>query len=88
MLQHKGTSDVTEMKVRSANGQAKSAHLQQLHEEIDKLALLVNEAKRQSDRIQAAADALGDDVFVNFGDGMLASASANDKRTRLRKTDS
>ncbi|MGE5055585.1 MAG: hypothetical protein ACM3WP_15615 [Acidobacteriota bacterium] len=74
------------MKVRSANGAAKSAHLQQLHEEIDKLALLVNEAKQQSDRIQAAADALGDDVLVNLGDGMLASAS--DKRTRLRKTDS
>jgi len=86
MLQHKGTSDVTELKVRSANGPDKSAHLQQLHDEIDKLALLVNEAKRQSDRIQAAADALGDDVLVNFGDGMLASA--NDKRTRLRKTDS
>ena len=86
MLQHKGISDVTEMKVRSANGPAKSAHLQQLHDEIDKLALLVNEAKRQSDRIQAAADALGDDVLVNLGDGMLASAS--DKRTRLRKTDS
>jgi len=48
--------------------------------------LLVNEAKRQSDRIQAAADALGDDVLLNFGDEMLASA--NDKRTRLRKTDS
>ena len=86
MLQHKGISDVTEMKVRSANGPAKSAHLQQLHEEIDRLALLVNEAKRQSDRIQAAADALGDDVFLNFGGEMLASAS--DKRTRLRKIDS
>ncbi len=86
MLQHKGISDVTEMKVRSANGPAKGAHLQQLHDEIDKLALLVNEAKRQSDRIQAAADALGDDVFRNIGDEMLASA--NDKRTRLRKIDS
>ena len=86
MLQHKGISDVTEMKVRSANDPTKSAHLQQLHDEIDRLALLVNEAKRQSDRIQAAADALGDDVLVNVGDGMLASAS--DKRTRLRKTDS
>jgi hypothetical protein len=86
MLQHKGISDVTEMKVRSENVPAKSAHLQQLHDEIDKLALLVNEAKRQSDRIQAAADALGDDVFVNFGDGMLGSA--NNNRTRLRKTDS
>ena len=85
MLQHKGTSDVTEMKVRSANGLAKSAHLQQLHDEIDRLALLVNEAKRQSDRIQAAADALGDDVFLNVGGEMLASAG--DKRTRLRKTD-
>jgi hypothetical protein len=86
MLQHKGISDVTELKVRSANGPAKSAHLQQLHEEIDRLALLVNEAKQQSDRIQAAADALGDDVFLSVGGEMLASAS--DKRTRLRKTDS
>ncbi len=86
MLQHKGMSDVTEMKVRPANGPAKSAHLQQLHDEIDRLALLVNEAKRQSDRIQAAADALGDDVLLNFGDEILASS--NDKRTRLRKTDS
>ena len=60
--------------------------MQQLHDEIDRLALLVNEATRQSDRIQAAADALGDDVLVNLGDGMLVSAS--DKRTRLRKTDS
>jgi hypothetical protein len=85
MLQHKGISDVTEMKVRSANGPAKSAHLQQLHDEIDRLALLVNEAKRQSDRIQAAADALGDDVFVNLGDEVLASST--DKRARFRKTD-
>lgn len=87
MLQHKGISDVTEMKVRSANGPAKSSHLQQLHDEIDKLALLVNEAKRQSDRIQAAADALGDAVFLNVGEGMLSS-SGTDKRTRFRKTDS
>lgn len=86
MLQHRGISDVTEMKVRSANGTAQSAHLQQLHDEIDKLALLVNEAKRQSDRIQAAADALGDSVFLNVGDEALASV--NDKRTRLRKIDS
>ena len=34
--------------------------LEQLRDEIDRLALLVNEAKRQSDRIQAVADALGD----------------------------
>ena len=85
MLQHKGTSDVSEIKVRSTNGPAKGAHLQQLHDEIDKLALLVNEAKRQSDRIQAAADALGDDVFVNLGGEVLASST--DKRTRFRKTD-
>jgi predicted HAD superfamily Cof-like phosphohydrolase len=87
MLQHKGIQDVTEMKVRSANGPAKNAHLQQLHDEIDKLALLVNEAKRQSDRIQAAADALGDTVFLNVGEEVLSS-SGTDKRTRFRKTDS
>ena len=74
------------MNVRSSNGLANCVHFQQLLDDIYRLALLVNEAKRQSDRIQAAADALGDDVLVNLGDGMLVSAS--DKRTRLRKTDS
>jgi hypothetical protein len=87
MLQSKGTSEVTEMKVRPGAGPAKNAQLQQLHDEIDKLALLVNEAKRQSDRIQAAADALGDAVFINFSDGMLQT-SGTDKRSRLRKIDS
>lgn len=85
MLQHKTTSDVTEMKVR-ANSAPRGAQLQQLQNEIDKLALLVNEAKRQSDRIQAAADALGDAVFVNFGDEIFISSG--EKRTRLRKIDS
>ena len=49
----------------------KSVQLQQLQDEIDKLALLVNEAKRQSDRIQAAADALGDAVFEDVGATVL-----------------
>jgi hypothetical protein len=87
MLQQKATSDMNEMKMRATSAPARGAQLQQLQNEIDKLALLVNEAKRQSDRIQAAADALGDAVFVNFGDEMLIS-SGGEKRTRLRKTDS
>lgn len=60
-------------------------HLQvhRLQEEIDRLALLVNEAKRQSDRIQAAADALGDALFDEIDPSMLPRS--NDKRTKSAK---
>ena len=85
MLPSKVGSDMTEMKVKSVTRPARNAQLQHLQDEIDKLALLVNEAKRQSDRIQAAADALGDAVLVNFEAGLPSAAS--DKRGRLRKID-
>jgi hypothetical protein len=86
MLQNKMGSEMTELKVKSVTRPARNAQLQHLQDEIDKLALLVNEAKRQSDRIQAAADALGDAVLISF-DGGLPSA-VSDKRIRLRKIDS
>ncbi|HKU25912.1 MAG TPA: hypothetical protein VJQ54_10600 [Candidatus Sulfotelmatobacter sp.] len=86
MLQSKVGSEMTEMKVKSVTRPARNAQLQHLQDEIDKLALLVNEAKRQSDRIQAAADALGDAVLIGFEAGI--SSVANDKRARLRKIDS
>lgn len=86
MLQNKVSSDVTEMKMR-ASLSPKEAQIRQLQEEIDKLALLVNEAKRQSDRIQQAADALGDAVVIRFDDRNLAPAG-NDKRGRIRRIDS
>jgi hypothetical protein len=83
MLQSKVSSGVTEMKVRAGNRPVKNAQLQHLQDEIDRLALLVYEAKRQSDRIQAAADALGDAVLMDLENG-----AAIDKRGRLRKIDS
>lgn len=85
MLQSKVGSDMTDMKVKSVTRPARNAQLQHLQDEIDKLALLVNEAKRQSDRIQAAADALGDAVLIGFEAGLPPAAS--DKRSRLRKID-
>ena len=83
MLQSKVSSGVTEMKIRPGNKPVKNAQLQHLQDEIDRLALLVYEAKRQSDRIQAAADALGDAVLMDLENG-----AAIDKRGRLRKIDS
>jgi hypothetical protein len=68
------------------DGVAKNVRLQQLQDEIDKLALLVNQAKVQSDKIQAVADALGDAVFVNLEPGILPE-TGSDKRNRLRKSD-
>jgi hypothetical protein len=86
MLQSKVSSEMTEMKGKPVTRPARNAQLQHLQDEIDKLALLVNEAKRQSDRIQAAADALGDAVLISFEGGL--PFAANDKRGRLRKSDS
>jgi hypothetical protein len=71
------------MKIRPVNKPVKNTQLQHLQDEIDRLALLVYEAKRQSDRIQAAADALGDAVLMDLENG-----AAIDKRGRLRKIDS
>lgn len=87
MLQNKINS---EMKVKANHSNSKfctkNVQIQQLQDEIDKLALLVNEAKRQSDRIQAAADALGDAVLGDLDPGFI-SLTTNDKRNRARKTD-
>lgn len=83
MLQNKVSSEVTEMKARPGLT-PKQAQIRQLQEEIDKLALLVNEAKRQSDRIQQAADALGDAVVIRLEQSNLGSG-AGDKRARLRR---
>ena len=45
---------------------------EELLKEVDSLALLLEEVKRQSQRIQAAADAIGEEVF---GDHHLEKAS-------------
>lgn len=46
-----------------ADSGARSARVQQFQDEIDKLAVLLAEVKRQGERIQAAADALGEAVL-------------------------
>jgi hypothetical protein len=63
---------------------------QQLQREIDKLALLLYQAKKQSDKIQAVADAMGEAIFSNL-DAHIASlagrkkpATGNGKPSRLR----
>jgi hypothetical protein len=84
MLEHKSISD-TKLRMRPGSN-PKNVRLQQLQDEIDKLALLVNEAKRQSDKIQAAADALGDSVFAEL-DGGIIPGVGTDKRSRSRKTE-
>jgi hypothetical protein len=81
MLENKLSSELPEMKVRSGTN-PRQAQIRHLQHEIDKLALLVNEAKRQSDRIQAAADALGDSVPLHFVED--GASNGSDKRARLR----
>jgi hypothetical protein len=80
MLDHKRSSEVPEMKLRPGTS-PRHVQIRNLQQEIDKLALLVNEAKRQSDRIQAAADALGDSALLHLEDG---ASNGSDKRSRLR----
>ena len=80
MFEQKSISE-SKAKMRPTSPSPKSARLQQLQDEIDKLALLVNEAKRQSDKIQAVADALGDSVFADL------DALVQEKRLRSRKTE-
>jgi len=85
MLQNRVTLQMPGMNVKPGKGLNRQAQLQHLQNEIDKLALLVNEAKRQSDRIQAAADALGDAVLLKL-EG-IRPASNGEKRNRMRKID-
>jgi len=39
---------------------------QELLQEVDSLAVLLDEVKKQSEKIQAAADAIGDEFLRNF----------------------
>lgn len=47
--------------------------LQELLNEIDNLALLLHEVKRQSDKIEAAADAIGDAILSHLDDAAAGS---------------
>jgi hypothetical protein len=65
---------------------ARQAMIQQLQDEIDRLALLVFEAKKQSDRIQAAADALGDPILANLEPGLAAATPRRGGRSGKTKS--
>ncbi len=73
-----------------ADSSARCARVQQLHDEIDKLALLLAEVKRQSDRIQGAADALGEAALdleaasILSKDGSKPESAAAKARTRSK----
>ena len=68
---------------------------EELLREVDSLALLLEEVRRQSARIQAAADAIGDELFEDFPVKKVnANGSAKHDRsigprlvTRSRSTD-
>jgi len=70
MFENKANSEARRAKSLSrldSRQRIRQIQIQQLQQEIDQLALLVLEAKKQSDRIQAAADALGDAELSELG---------------------
>jgi hypothetical protein len=56
---------------------------EELLKEIDNLALLLHEVKKQTDRIEAAADAIGDAILSHLGNGRppLANSRATRRST-------
>jgi hypothetical protein len=50
----------------SSNASIRRSQAQQLQTEIDKLALLLYETKKQTDKLQAVADAMGEAVLRNL----------------------
>jgi hypothetical protein len=56
---------------------------EELLNEIDNLALLLHEVKRQSDKIEAAADAIGDAILSRFDDAQPVGNSRLSRRSIL-----
>lgn len=67
-----------------SNPSIKRARAEQLQKELDSLALLLEQVKKQADKVGAAADALGEAVIGNLDLG----ATAHHLRHGRRKTDS
>jgi hypothetical protein len=59
-------STVTLFKSIEGNDSART-EAEELLDEIDNLALLLHEVKQQTDRIEAAADAIGDAILCRVG---------------------
>ena len=58
---------------------------EELLNEIDNLAVLLHEVRKQTDRIEAAADAIGDAILTRMGTGRTTSTagSRTSKRTAV-----
>ena len=56
---------------------------EQLLDEIDNLAVLLHEVKRQTDRIGAAADAIGDAILSRLDTGRTAAVSGSRTSRRI-----
>ena len=56
---------------------------EELLNEIDNLALLLHEVKRQSDKIEAAADAIGDAILSRLDDAHPVASSRLSRRSIL-----
>jgi len=56
---------------------------EELLNEIDNLALLLHEVKRQTDKIEAAADAIGDAILSRLDDDHPVASSRVSKRSIL-----
>lgn len=56
---------------------------EELLNEIDNLALLLQEVKRQSDKIEAAADAIGDAILSRLDDAHPVASARASRRSIL-----
>jgi hypothetical protein len=65
---------MTENAPQFTDSDATRMEVEELLNEIDNLALLLHEVKRQSDKIEAAADAIGDAILSRMDDAPVASA--------------
>jgi len=61
----------------------KIAQAQELLQEIDELALLLHEVKKQSERIQAAADAIGDSLVEVLSPRTDSRATGGNRKSRV-----
>ena len=58
--------------LKNSNAVIRRAKVQQLQKELDSLALLLEQVKKQTDRVGAAADAIGDAVIGDLEMGIAA----------------
>jgi hypothetical protein len=68
--------NATLLKFVDGNGSSQIA-AEELLDEIDNLALLLHEVRKQTDRIEAAADAIGDAILKRLDPARAASPSSS-----------